>query len=159
MTKLVRNPIDAFVGGQIKLRRAVVGMSQTELANRLGITFQQVQKYEKGANRVGGSRLYEISKILNVGVQDFYVGVESVIVDGPEAYHGATNPTIERYEEFIRSPGGIDLCKAFVDIDDTVLRKRITALVKTCAEVSRGVSPEDDEVEVVIKSKKKTKKK
>ena len=82
MTKLVRNPIDAHVGSQVKKRRAVVGMSQTVLANKLGITFQQVQKYEKGANRIGASRLYLIAEILGVTVQDFFDGVE----DLPEAY-------------------------------------------------------------------------
>lgn len=131
MTKLVRNPIDAHVGGQVKLRRAVVGMSQTELANRLGITFQQVQKYEKGANRIGASRLYLIAEILNVSVQSFFEGAESVVLDAPGAYEGAKDVTVKKYEEFIRSPGGIDLCKAFVSIDDPTVRKRIVALVKS----------------------------
>lgn len=131
MTKLVRNPIDAHVGGQVKLRRAVVGMSQTELANRLGITFQQVQKYEKGANRIGASRLYLIAEILNVTVQSFFEGAEAVVVDAPGAYDGAKDETVKKYEEFIRSPGGIELCKAFVSIDDPTVRKRIVALVKS----------------------------
>ena len=135
MTKLVRNPIDAHVGGQVKLRRAVVGMSQTELANRLGITFQQVQKYEKGANRIGASRLYLIAEILNVTVQSFFEGAEAVVVDAPGAYDGAKDETVKKYEEFIRSPGGIDLCKAFVRIDDPTVRKRIVALVKSVSVV------------------------
>lgn len=131
MTKLVRNPIDAHVGGRVKLRRAVVGMSQTELANRLGITFQQVQKYEKGANRIGASRLYLIAEILNVPVQSFFEGAEAVVLDAPGAYEGAKDATVKKYEEFIRSPGGIELCKAFVSIDDPTVRKRIVALVKS----------------------------
>lgn len=135
MTKLVRNPIDAHVGGQVKLRRAVVGMSQTELANRLGITFQQVQKYEKGANRIGASRLYLIAEILNVTVQSFFEGADAVVVDAPGAYDGAKDETVKKYEEFIRSPGGIELCKAFVSIDDPTVRKRIVALVKSVSVV------------------------
>lgn len=135
MTKLVRNPIDAHVGGQVKLRRAVVGMSQTELANRLGITFQQVQKYEKGANRIGASRLYLIAEILNVTVQSFFEGADAVVVDAPGAYDGAKDETVAKYEEFIRSPGGIELCKAFVSIDDPTVRKRIVALVKSVSVV------------------------
>jgi transcriptional regulator with XRE-family HTH domain len=131
MTKLVRNPIDAHVGGQVKLRRAVVGMSQTELANRLGITFQQVQKYEKGANRIGASRLFMISEILNVPVQTFFEGAEGVLENGPGPYAGAQDETVKKYEEFIRSPGGIDLCKSFVSIEDPTVRKRIVALVKS----------------------------
>lgn len=135
MTKLVRNPIDAHVGGQVKLRRAVVGMSQTELANRLGITFQQVQKYEKGANRIGASRLYLIAEILNVTVQSFFEGADAVVIDAPGAYDGAKDETVKKYEEFIRSPGGIELCKAFVSIDDPTVRKRIVALVKSVSVV------------------------
>lgn len=135
MTKLVRNPIDAHVGGQVKLRRAVVGMSQTELANRLGITFQQVQKYEKGANRIGASRLYLIAEILNVTVQSFFEGADAVVIDAPGAYDGAKDETVKKYEEFIRSPGGIELCKAFVSIDNPTVRKRIVALVKSVSVV------------------------
>lgn len=131
MTLLVKNPIDAHVGAQVKLRRAVVGMSQTELANRLGITFQQVQKYEKGANRISASRLYLIAEILNVTVQSFFEGADAVVVDAPGAYEGAIDPMVDKYEEFVRSPGGIDLCKAFVNIDDPAVRKRVVALVKS----------------------------
>ena len=133
MAKMIRNPIDAFVGGKIKLRRAVVGMSQTELANRLGITFQQVQKYEKGANRVGASRLYLISEILGVPLQSFFEGVEEVL-DGEAGAPGkGRDDNTEKFEAFIRSPTGIELCKAFVAIEDPVVRKRIMALVKSVA--------------------------
>lgn len=131
MTLLVKNPIDAHVGGQVKLRRAVVGMSQTELANRLGITFQQVQKYEKGANRIGSSRIYLIAEILNVPIQSFFDGADAVVKDAPGAYEGAQDETVAKYEDFIRSPSGIELCKAFVSINDLTVRKRIGALVKS----------------------------
>lgn len=136
MTLLVKNPIDAHVGAQVKLRRAVVGMSQTELANRLGITFQQVQKYEKGANRIGASRLYLIAEILNVSVQSFFDGADAVVENAPGAYEGAKDEAIDKYEEFIRSPGGIDLCKSFVNIDDSAVRKRIVALVKSVSAIT-----------------------
>jgi transcriptional regulator with XRE-family HTH domain len=121
MTLLVKDPIDAHVGAQVKLRRAVVGMSQTELADRLGITFQQVQKYEKGANRISASRIYLIAEILGVPLESFF--------------EGARDETITKYEEFVRSPAGIDFCKAFVDIDHPLIRKCITALVKSIAAV------------------------
>lgn len=134
MTLLVKNPIDAHVGGQVKLRRTVVGMSQTELANRLGITFQQVQKYEKGANRIGASRLYLIAEILNVTVQSFFEGADAVTKDAPGAFEGAKDETLAKFEDFIRSPGGIDLCKAFVSIDDPIVRKRIAAIVKSISD-------------------------
>lgn len=79
MTLLKPNPIDAYVGQRIKERRALVGVSQTTLADNLGITFQQVQKYEKGSNRVSASRLYEIAQILDCDLKSFFEGVEEVI--------------------------------------------------------------------------------
>lgn len=131
MTILVKNPIDAHVGGQVKLRRAVVGMTQTELANQLGITFQQVQKYENGTNRISASRLYLIAKILNVPLESFFAGTEAVLEDAPVPFAGAEHEIVGKYEEFIHSRDGIDLCKAFVSIDDPAIRSRIAALLKS----------------------------
>ncbi len=133
MTLLVKNPIDAYVGAQIKQRRTIVGMSQTELANRLGITFQQVQKYEKGANRVGSSRLYEIAEILGVPIQSFFEGVEEVIQakNSKKADKRTKDSTLGKFDEFISSPNGVDMIKAFVEIEDPSVRKQIAALVKS----------------------------
>lgn len=133
MTLLVKNPIDAYVGAQIKQRRTIVGMSQTELANRLGITFQQVQKYEKGANRVGSSRLYEIAEILGVPIQSFFEGVEEVIQakNSKKADKRTKDATLGKFDEFISSPSGVDMIKAFVEIEDPSVRKQIAALVKS----------------------------
>lgn len=133
MTRLSKNPIDAYVGAQIKQRRTTVGMSQTVLANKLGITFQQVQKYEKGANRVGSSRLYEISEILNVPIQSFFEGVEDVIAgDNVKTADVRTkDSTLAKFETFISSPSGVDMIKAFVEINDPAVRKQITSLVKS----------------------------
>ena len=131
MTLLIKNPIDAHVGRQVKLRRAVVGLTQTELANQLGITFQQVQKYENGANRISASRLYLMAEILNVPLESFFEGTEAVIENAPGAYQGAEDEMVKKYEDFIRSPGGIELCKAFVSIEDPKVRKQISALLKS----------------------------
>lgn len=138
MTRLIKNPIDAYVGAQIKQRRTVLGMSQTELANRLGITFQQVQKYEKGANRVGSSRLYEISEILGVPLQSFFEGVEEVITkkNTKKADKRTKDSTLEKFDEFISSPSGVDMIKAFVEIDDPIVRKQLAALVKSVSSAS-----------------------
>ena len=70
------HPIDAHVGLRVRLRRQMLGISQNELGHQLGVTFQQIQKYEKGANRIGASRLYEIANALNINVQYFYDNVE-----------------------------------------------------------------------------------
>lgn len=133
MTLLVKNPIDAYVGAQIKQRRTAVGMSQTELANHLGITFQQVQKYEKGSNRVSASRLYEIAELLGVKLESFFVGVEDVIKkkSTKKADKRAKDQTLAKFDEFISKPSGVDMIKAYVEIDDAAVRKQIAALIKS----------------------------
>ncbi len=137
MALLVKNPIDAYVGAQIKRRRTAVGMSQTELANHLGITFQQVQKYEKGSNRVSASRLYEIAELLGVQLESFFVGVEDVIKKSAgKADKRAKDKTLVKFDEFISTPSGVDMTKAFVEIDDPTVRKRINALIKSVSSAS-----------------------
>lgn len=133
MTLLVKNPIDAYVGAQIKQRRTAVGMSQTELANHLGITFQQVQKYEKGSNRVSASRLYEIAELLSVKLESFFVGVEEVInkKNTKKADKRAKDKTLAKFDEFISKPSGVDMIKAFVEIDDPAVRKQIASFIKS----------------------------
>ena len=129
MAKLARDPVDAHVGGQVKMRRGLVGMSQTELGSQLGITFQQVQKYEKGINRIGASRLYHISESLGVPVQYFFDGIE----EGSRATNGHLGET-EKYDAFMRSPPGIELCRSFVKIGDPVVRSRMMKLIKSVSE-------------------------
>ena len=85
------NPIDAQVGNRVRIRRMLIGMSQEKLGDLLGLTFQQVQKYEKGVNRIGAGRLYEISRILGVPIDFFYEGVAAV----PEPA-GFANPAARR---------------------------------------------------------------
>lgn len=131
-----KNPIDAYVGQKIKERRALVGVSQTVLATKLGITFQQVQKYEKGANRVGSSRLYEIAQILDVPLQSFFEGVEDVVTkkNMKKADKNATDPSVKKAEEFAASTTGAEIMKAFGSIEDPKVKKRLVALVKGVAE-------------------------
>lgn len=131
-----KNPIDACVGQRIKERRAIVGVSQTELATNLGITFQQVQKYEKGSNRVSSSRLYEIAQILDCDLKSFFDGVEEVIKkkDTKKADKKAQDPSVKKAEEFAGSPTGADVMKAFGSIEDPKVKKCLVALVKAVAE-------------------------
>jgi len=84
------NPIDAHVGSRVRLRRMLLGMSQERLGNSIGLTFQQVQKYEKGANRIGASRLYHISNILDVPVGFFFE--EAPGIEGQSATPGMAEP-------------------------------------------------------------------
>jgi transcriptional regulator with XRE-family HTH domain len=125
-----RNPVDAHVGGRVKLRRGIVGLSQTKLGDELGITFQQVQKYEKGINRIGASRLYHISQILGVPVQYFFEGLETL-------EDGTTIPmSPDVFDEFMQSPMGIALCRSFVQIGDPEVQRRVFKLIQSMGEGS-----------------------
>jgi transcriptional regulator with XRE-family HTH domain len=121
------NPIDAQVGNRVRIRRMLIGMSQEKLGDHLGLTFQQVQKYEKGVNRVGAGRLYEISRILGVPINFFYEGVASAQEPGELRN---TPPVME----FVSSGEGLQLSVAFMKIKDPKVRKRMLDLVKSLAE-------------------------
>ncbi len=123
------NPIDVHVGSRIRLRRNMLGMSQEKLGENLGITFQQIQKYEKGTNRIGASRLQHIASVLQVPVSFFFE-------DAPGA------PTEVGFEEsrpaafvtdFLSSSEGLQLNRAFVRIKDPRVRRKVVDLVRTIA--------------------------
>ncbi len=126
MEKKVPNPIDVHVGSRVRLRRMLVGMSQEKLGDMLGLTFQQVQKYEKGANRVGASRLYQISRILGVSVQFFFDDMPAADGQG-EISEGSTSPYVM---DFVSSSEGLQLNRAFTRIDEPAVRKKLLELVK-----------------------------
>lgn len=125
-----RNPVDAHVGGRVKLRRGIMGLSQTQLGNELGITFQQVQKYEKGLNRIGASRLYHIAQALEVPVQYFFEGL-----DVPGERGSGANV----FDAFIHSPTGIELCRSFTNINDPQIQSRVLRLVQAMGEAPSGM--------------------
>jgi len=125
------NPIDGQVGNRVRLRRMLIGMSQERLGELLGLTFQQVQKYEKGVNRIGAGRLFEVSRILGVPIDYFYEGVSNQL-GGGFAESEASPPVME----FVSSGEGLQLSLAFMKIKDPKLRKRVLDLVKQMAEDS-----------------------
>lgn len=128
------NPIDTHVGTRIRLRRNMLGMSQEKLGESLGITFQQIQKYEKGTNRVGASRLQAISGILGVPVSFFFEDAP-----GHAAANGfAESQTTDYVVDFLSSTEGLQLNRAFVKIRDPKIRRKVVDLVKTL-----GSSDED----------------
>lgn len=129
MAKKQANPIDAQVGNRVRLRRMLIGMSQERLGELLGLTFQQVQKYEKGVNRIGAGRLFEVSRILGVGIDYFYEGVNSQLAGG-FSENGTSPPVME----FVSSGEGLQLSLAFMKIKDPKLRKRVLDLVKQMSE-------------------------
>ena len=129
VAKIQANPIDIQVGNRVRIRRMLIGMSQERLGDLLGLTFQQVQKYEKGVNRIGAGRLFEVSRILNVPVDFFYEGVAAQGAPGMSEPEGAP-PVME----FVSSGEGLQLSIAFMKIKDAKVRKRVLDLVKSLAE-------------------------
>lgn len=126
------NPIDIHVGSRIRLRRTMLGMSQEKLGESLGITFQQIQKYEKGTNRVGASRLQNISAILNVPVSFFFEDAPGDAAAGAPA--GLAEASSSNYVvDFLSSSEGLQLNRSFVKISDPKVRRKIVDLVKALA--------------------------
>jgi transcriptional regulator with XRE-family HTH domain len=130
------NPVDAHVGSRVRLRRMLLGMSQERLGESMGLTFQQVQKYEKGVNRIGASRLFQISKILDVPVQ-FFFEEAPYAGDGSRA-PGLAEPDSEAFIlEFLNSREGLELNRAFVKIADPKVRKSVVDLVRALSSSDR----------------------
>jgi transcriptional regulator with XRE-family HTH domain len=124
------NPIDKHVGSRVRMRRMMLGMSQEKLADGLGLTFQQVQKYEKGTNRMGASRLQHISQILQIPVPFFFEGAPDV--PGQPKGNGAA-PSPAYVSEFLATSNGLALTKAFMRIKEPSVRRRIVELVEQIA--------------------------
>ncbi|AXS39003.1 helix-turn-helix transcriptional regulator [Breoghania sp. L-A4] len=129
-TKKTPNPIDVHVGSRVRLRRMMLGMSQEKLGEHLGITFQQIQKYEKGTNRIGASRLHHISTVLNVPVSFLFEDAPGNQADSPG--FGEAQPA-SYVVNFLSSAEGLSLNKAFVRIEEPKVRKRIVDLVRALA--------------------------
>jgi transcriptional regulator with XRE-family HTH domain len=130
------NPIDVHVGNRVRLRRILLNISQEKLAEQLDLTFQQVQKYEKGSNRISASRLYRIAKILQVPVQFFFDNMSTS--DREFVFSGSEYALREDGEEFVmdcvNSVEGVLLNQAFQRIQSAETRKSIVNLVKSLAD-------------------------
>ncbi len=132
IAKKAPNPIDKHVGSRVRMRRMMLGMSQEKLGNALGLTFQQVQKYEKGTNRIGASRLQQIAHIVQVPVSFFFEGAPSVPGLGRHDGMGEA-PSPAYVSDFLATSDGLALTKAFTRIGDSKLRRRIVDLVEQIA--------------------------
>ncbi len=130
MAKKAPNPIDKHVGSRVRMRRMMLSMSQEKLGDALDLTFQQVQKYEKGTNRIGASRLQQISNILQVPVAFFFEGAPDMPGRVPV---GKEAPSPAYVSEFLATSDGLALTKAFMRIGDPKLRRRIVDLVEQIA--------------------------
>jgi transcriptional regulator with XRE-family HTH domain len=128
--KKAPNPIDKHVGSRVRMRRMMLSMSQEKLGDALDLTFQQVQKYEKGTNRIGASRLQQISNILQVPVEFFFEGAPNLNNFGSGAKDA---PSASYVSDFLASSEGLSLTKAFTRIKEPKLRRRIVDLVEEIA--------------------------
>src|ERR1700754_643696 len=118
------HPVDRHVGLRIRLRRKELGISQEKLAESIGLTFQQVQKYERAANRVSASKLWEMARALNTSVGYFYEGL------GDAAGSAASNLPRETVQAFLMTPEGIELAASFPRIKGSRLRRKLVELVR-----------------------------
>jgi transcriptional regulator with XRE-family HTH domain len=133
------NPIDVHVGSRVRLRRMMLGMSQEKLGESLGITFQQIQKYEKGTNRIGASRLQHIARVLTVPVSFFFEDAPGSPSGEPSAGGVGERPSASYVVDFLSSSEGVQLNKAFIRIKDPKIRRKVIELVRAMA------GAEDDE--------------
>ena len=127
-TSDLAHPVDLYVGARLRIRRKVLGLSQTQLAEALGITFQQIQKYERGANRISASKLYEAARLLQSPVSYFFEGL-----DDPEGADTTAADLANEMADFWSLPGGPDLARAYATIQSTGMRKHLVDLAKAVA--------------------------
>ena len=130
MLKKSPNPTDKHVGSRVRMRRMMLGMSQEKLGDALGLTFQQVQKYEKGTNRIGASRLQQISNILQVPVSFFFEGAPN---SGQPNSGFDEAPSPAYVSDFLATSDGLSLTKSFMKIKSSKLRRKIVDLVEQIA--------------------------
>jgi transcriptional regulator with XRE-family HTH domain len=128
--KMAPNPIDQHVGRRVRMRRKMLAMSQQKLGAALGLTFQQVQKYETGATRISASRLQQMSHILQVPVEFLFEGAPNA-----SAPHGSNKSELwmAQIDDFVSDPDGLRLIGAFLRLDNAALRRRIVMLVQEIA--------------------------
>jgi transcriptional regulator with XRE-family HTH domain len=128
------NPIDVHVGTRVRLRRTLLGMSQEKLGDALGLTFQQVQKYERGANRIGASRLYDLSRVLDVPVSFFFDDIKAETLAAAHREPGEREPAEGAYEpDPMMRRETLELVRAYYRIPDTQIRRRLFDLTKAIA--------------------------
>jgi transcriptional regulator with XRE-family HTH domain len=136
MVKSSPDPVDIHVGARVRLRRTLLGMSQEKLGKALGLTFQQVQKYERGANRIGSSRLFQLSKILDVSVSFFF---DEMTTDTTKKADGMAEGNKQVFEvDKLSRRETLELVRAYYKITDPSVRKKIFEMVKAVGSSAIG---------------------
>lgn len=123
------NPVDIHVGSRLRMRRMLVGLSQERLGDSMGLTFQQIQKYEKGVNRIGASRLYKLSQVLDVPVQFFFEGMP--LSERQPGTGMAESDSGAFLHDFLNTRDGLELNRAFIKVTQPEVRRSIIELVRS----------------------------
>jgi transcriptional regulator with XRE-family HTH domain len=127
------HPVDVHVGSRVRLRRTLMGLSQEKLGEAVGLTFQQIQKYERGSNRIGASRLHEFSQILNVPVSFFFEGGADDRAAPSRVRSGGNGKRKMSDEDFLQKRETLELVRAYYRVPDHLIRKKIFEMVKALA--------------------------
>lgn len=147
VSKRAPNPVDVHVGTRLRMRRMMLSVSQEKLGEALGVSFQQIQKYEKGTNRIGAGRLQDIANHLEVPISYFYDDMP-----GAERTDGFSEVGVSYVSDLLVLPEGMELTRAFLQIKDASVRRRIVELVKAISlqdgEASGGDAANSDETKV-----------
>lgn len=133
------NPVDVHVGSRIRLRRTFLSISQEKLGDELGISFQQVQKYERGANRVSSSRLFDVARILDVPISFFFDSMDDKLISGlPRPVNVQPEPTSKSDSISMKDPETVEFVERYYNIEDEATRRRIYELVRALGEFCRN---------------------
>lgn len=140
------NPVDVHVGGRLRERRTLLGMSQTALAEAIGLTFQQVQKYESGANRMGASRLFEMSTVLDVDISYFFEGMsDDVAKSSPrQIMNRETDPDVSESRNPMLRRETLELVRAFYRFPTTEMREQFTNLTQLLSAEEKAEAAGED---------------
>ncbi|MCK5284725.1 MAG: helix-turn-helix transcriptional regulator [Alphaproteobacteria bacterium] len=136
-TKGTPDSVDVHVGQRLRIRRSLLGLSQEKLAESIGLTFQQIQKYERGMNRISAGRLYQFSKILSIPISYFYDNIQNI--SSKELTHGLSDSEQEEFnnEDIMQSKETLDMIRMYYSIKDPEMRKDIFKFIKSMAERSK----------------------
>ena len=126
------NPVDVRVGSRVRLQRTLLGLSQEKLGEAVGLTFQQIQKYERGANRIGASRLHEFSQILDMPVSFFFDGMDQNVQKPPSQQRRNKKKKVNQ-EDYLQKRETLELVRAYYRIPDALVRKRLFETIKALA--------------------------
>jgi len=140
------NPVDTHVGKRLRMRRTILGMSQEALGNVIGVTFQQIQKYERGANRIGAGRLFDFSQSLNVPVSYFFEDLNDnnkIPGEGENNYHLADSSVQEFEHERLSSRETLEMMRSYYRINDPQIRKRSVDLIRALADPAADAQIEE----------------